>query len=52
MNIPSALFTPFTSDKLTLSNRIVMAPMTRGFSQREYPGRKLLNITDAEQLAV
>ncbi|MEO2203743.1 NADH:flavin oxidoreductase [Paenibacillus pabuli] len=41
MNIPSALFTPFTSDKLTLSNRIVMAPMTRGFSPEGVPGREV-----------
>ncbi|TDL68653.1 NADH:flavin oxidoreductase [Paenibacillus amylolyticus] len=38
MNVPSALFKPFTSDKLTLSNRIVMAPMTRGFSPEGVPG--------------
>ncbi|PQP81178.1 12-oxophytodienoate reductase [Paenibacillus sp. PCH8] len=38
MNVPSALFQPFTSDKLTLSNRIVMAPMTRGFSPEGVPG--------------
>ncbi|NUU76621.1 NADH:flavin oxidoreductase [Paenibacillus xylanilyticus] len=38
MSISSALFTPFTSDKLTLSNRIVMAPMTRGFSPEGVPG--------------
>ncbi|GGH53389.1 12-oxophytodienoate reductase [Paenibacillus silvae] len=38
MNVPSALFKPFTSDKLTLPNRIVMAPMTRGFSPNGVPG--------------
>ncbi|MGQ8875157.1 NADH:flavin oxidoreductase [Paenibacillus sp. TSA_86.1] len=38
MNVPSSLFEPFTSDKLTLRNRIVMAPMTRGFSQNGVPG--------------
>jgi 2,4-dienoyl-CoA reductase-like NADH-dependent reductase (Old Yellow Enzyme family) len=38
MNIPSSLFEPFTSDKLTLPNRIVMAPMTRGFSPNGVPG--------------
>lgn len=38
MNVPSSLFKPFTSDKLTLPNRIVMAPMTRGFSPSGVPG--------------
>lgn len=38
MNIPLSLFEPFTSDKLTLPNRIVMAPMTRGFSPNGVPG--------------
>jgi 2,4-dienoyl-CoA reductase-like NADH-dependent reductase (Old Yellow Enzyme family) len=33
-----ALFQPFVSDKLTLSNRIVMAPMTRSFSPGGVPG--------------
>ena len=34
----SALFSPFTLNKLTLDNRIVMAPMTREFSPNEIPG--------------
>jgi 2,4-dienoyl-CoA reductase-like NADH-dependent reductase (Old Yellow Enzyme family) len=33
-----ALFQPFVSEKLTLSNRIVMAPMTRSFSPGGVPG--------------
>ncbi|ASK64068.1 12-oxophytodienoate reductase [Virgibacillus phasianinus] len=32
------LFEPFTSDKLDLPNRTVMAPMTRGFSPDGVPG--------------
>ncbi|TKD72326.1 NADH:flavin oxidoreductase [Pseudalkalibacillus hwajinpoensis] len=32
------LFQSFTSDNLTLSNRTVMAPMTRGFSPDNIPG--------------
>ena len=32
------LFRPFVSEKLTLSNRIVMAPMTRSFSPGGVPG--------------
>lgn len=34
----SSLFTPFTCRGLTLPNRIVMAPMTRGFSPHGIPG--------------
>ncbi|MEZ5894310.1 MAG: NADH:flavin oxidoreductase [Parvularculaceae bacterium] len=34
----SALFAPFASPKLSLSNRIVMAPMTRSFSPGNVPG--------------
>ncbi|WP_458118996.1 NADH:flavin oxidoreductase [Paenibacillus sp. Z6-24] len=37
MNTES-LFRPFQSDKLELSNRVVMAPMTRGFSPGGVPG--------------
>ncbi|GGD57557.1 NADH:flavin oxidoreductase [Paenibacillus nasutitermitis] len=33
-----SLFQPFVSDKLTLNNRIVMAPMTRSFSPGGVPG--------------
>ncbi|RLQ93673.1 NADH:flavin oxidoreductase [Falsibacillus albus] len=33
-----ALFKPFKSEKLTLANRTVMAPMTRGFSPEGIPG--------------
>jgi len=32
------LFRPFESEKLSLSNRVVMAPMTRGFSPNGIPG--------------
>jgi 2,4-dienoyl-CoA reductase-like NADH-dependent reductase (Old Yellow Enzyme family) len=32
------LFTPFSIGKLTLPNRIVMAPMTRTFSPNGMPG--------------
>jgi 2,4-dienoyl-CoA reductase-like NADH-dependent reductase (Old Yellow Enzyme family) len=34
----STLFSPFTLNKLTLANRIVMAPMTREFSPNGIPG--------------
>lgn len=34
----AGLFEPFAGDKLTLANRIVMAPMTRGFSPNGVPG--------------
>jgi len=34
----TALFTPLTINKLTLANRIVMAPMTRAFSPGGVPG--------------
>lgn len=34
----STLFSPFTLNKLTLDNRIVMAPMTREFSPNQIPG--------------
>ena len=33
-----ALFAPFRSAKLSLANRIVMAPMTRAFSPGGVPG--------------
>ncbi|RAP77249.1 NADH:flavin oxidoreductase [Paenibacillus montanisoli] len=33
------LFKPFTLGNLSLTNRIVMAPMTRGFSPRGVPGQ-------------
>lgn len=36
--VPTALFTPFTLSKLTLPNRIVMAPMTRNQSPGGVPG--------------
>ncbi len=35
------LFRPFVSEKLTLSNRIVMAPMTRSFSPGGVPGENV-----------
>ncbi|MFE0559098.1 NADH:flavin oxidoreductase [Paenibacillus sp. NPDC058910] len=34
----AALFEPFTIGNLTLSSRVVMAPMTRGFSPNGVPG--------------
>lgn len=37
MNALDKLFTPFVSEKLTLSNRFVMAPMTRQFSPGSVP---------------
>ncbi|MDO3412414.1 NADH:flavin oxidoreductase [Saccharibacillus sp. CPCC 101409] len=37
-NSVQALFQPFTLHNLTLKNRIVMAPMTRGFSPEGVPG--------------
>ena len=33
-----ALFSPYTLNKLTLNNRVVMAPMTREFSPNAIPG--------------
>jgi 2,4-dienoyl-CoA reductase-like NADH-dependent reductase (Old Yellow Enzyme family) len=33
-----SLFKPFTLGNLTLSNRTVMAPMTRNFSPKGIPG--------------
>lgn len=36
-----ALFKPFAAGKLTLSNRIVMPPMTRGFSPGGVPGENV-----------
>src|SRR5438093_13526114 len=38
MTNPAPLFTPFTFKRLTLRNRIVMAPMTRNFSPGGVPG--------------
>lgn len=37
-NAVEALFKPFTTGKLQVANRIVMAPMTRGFSPNGVPG--------------
>ncbi|MEP5566462.1 MAG: NADH:flavin oxidoreductase [Halioglobus sp.] len=37
-NNVDALFSPYTLNKLVLSNRIVMAPMTREFSPEAIPG--------------
>ncbi|AJS59017.1 NADH:flavin oxidoreductase [Paenibacillus sp. IHBB 10380] len=42
MTIP-ALFKSFSSGNLTLSNRIVMAPMTRGFSPDGIPGHNVVD---------
>ena len=36
-----ALFQPITLGNLALTNRIVMAPMTRGFSPNGVPGRNV-----------
>ena len=36
---PDVLFKPFQLGKLSLANRIVMAPMTRGFSPGGVPGK-------------
>ncbi|HIG44769.1 MAG TPA: NADH:flavin oxidoreductase [Gammaproteobacteria bacterium] len=36
--LDSVIFKPFSSEKLSLSNRIVMAPMTRNFSPNGVPG--------------
>lgn len=36
-----ALFKPFSIGSLTLSNRIVMAPMTRMFSPEGVPGENV-----------
>ena len=38
MNDASVLFEPFEMEKLHLSNRIVMAPMTRNLSPNNIPG--------------
>src|SRR5207237_6920832 len=35
------LFRPFVSEKLSLPNRIVLAPMTRSFSPNGVPGEKV-----------
>jgi 2,4-dienoyl-CoA reductase-like NADH-dependent reductase (Old Yellow Enzyme family) len=39
---PDILFTPFTSPKLTLKNRVAMAPMTRQFSPDGIPDDTVL----------
>lgn len=41
MHDASALFRPFVSPKLSLKNRIVMAPMTRSFSPGGIPGENV-----------
>jgi 2,4-dienoyl-CoA reductase-like NADH-dependent reductase (Old Yellow Enzyme family) len=38
-----ALFKPFQSSNMQLDNRIVMAPMTRGFSPNGVPGEDVAN---------
>jgi len=38
----NTLFTPFTVRGLTIPNRIVMAPMTRGFSPDGVPGQNVV----------
>ncbi len=43
MSNNSILFTPFESDKLTLKNRIVMAPMTRAFSPKNIPNQQVVD---------
>jgi len=37
----ASLFRPFNCGKLNLTNRIVMAPMTRGFSPNGVPGKEV-----------
>lgn len=39
----SLLFKPFTFKNLKLTNRIVMAPMTRSFSKHHIPGEDVAN---------
>ncbi len=39
---PDSLFTPFTSRKLNLENRLVMAPMTRSHSPDGIPGQDVV----------
>lgn len=41
MSNVEALFRPFVSEKLTLPNRVVMAPMTRSFSPGGVPGENV-----------
>jgi len=43
MTAQDTLFRPFTSDKLTLKNRIVMAPMTRSMSPGNVPNDKVVD---------
>lgn len=38
-----ALFKPFTLGNLSLANRVVMAPMTRGFSPGAVPGQNVVD---------
>ncbi|ANY70014.1 12-oxophytodienoate reductase [Paenibacillus sp. BIHB 4019] len=42
MSSIQSLFKPFTAGPLTLPNRIVMAPMTRGFSPNGVPGEDVV----------
>jgi 2,4-dienoyl-CoA reductase-like NADH-dependent reductase (Old Yellow Enzyme family) len=46
----SALFEPFTLKSLTLRNRIVMAPMTRGFASGGVPGQPVVDYYHARAL--
>ena len=46
----SALFAPFTLKSLTLKNRIVMAPMTRGFAPGGVPGQPIVDYYRARAL--
>ncbi len=39
---PDSLFTPFSSSKLELKNRLVMAPMTRSHSPDSIPGENVI----------
>ena len=41
MSSTAALYRPFASKKLNLSNRVVMAPMTRGFAKEHVPGEDI-----------
>lgn len=41
MSSTAALYRPFQSRKLNLANRVVMAPMTRGFAKEHIPGEDI-----------
>jgi 2,4-dienoyl-CoA reductase-like NADH-dependent reductase (Old Yellow Enzyme family) len=41
MNRPNALLSPFSTSKITLANRVVMAPMARNYAPNFIPDEKL-----------